>query len=89
VSSGLRSGGGIGDIMKVLDYNSPEQSKNDWFAKWTIEISFFLFINIISLNIVFGIIIDTFAELRDDETLRDKDRENCCFVCGFGKKDYE
>ncbi len=29
------------------------------------SLTFFLLINIISLNIIFGIIIDTFGELRD------------------------
>jgi hypothetical protein len=60
-----------------------------WAGKWVIEVSFFLLINIISLNIIFGIIIDTFADLRDQESERNKDMENSCFVCGFGKKDYE
>jgi Ion transport protein len=89
ISLGMRSGGGYGDIMEPLNINDTEGNLVGWYAKWIIELSFFVFLNIISLNIIFGIIIDTFAELRDDETARDKDRENICFVCGFVKKDYE
>jgi len=28
------------------------------------DLSFFIFVNVISLNIIFGIIIDTFGEMR-------------------------
>ena len=35
-----------------------------------VELLFFLFVNIICLNVMFGIIIDTFSELRDKQRLR-------------------
>jgi hypothetical protein len=70
ISWGLRMGGGIGDIMVSLDLYGENSQISNWVGKWIIEISFFMLINVISLNIIFGIIIDTFADLRDKESER-------------------
>jgi hypothetical protein len=59
---GVRIGGGIGESMRVLDHRTHDYAS----AKLILNLAFFIFINLISLNIVFGIIIDTFAELRDE-----------------------
>lgn len=37
------------------------------------------------MNIVFGIIIDTFAELRDKKSFIDNDRKNKCFICNIDR----
>lgn len=67
INLGLRNGGGIGDSLKFPDHN------NSNFALITlIEISFFILINIVMLNIIFGLIIDAFSELRDSETEKRK-----------------
>jgi len=43
----------------------------------------FYVINIISLKILFGIIIETFADLRDLKNREDEDRNNICFICNL------
>jgi len=48
-----------------------------------------MLINIVSMNIIFGIIIDTFAELRDAQNTRDEDRKNVCFICGYERDVFE
>jgi hypothetical protein len=58
VNMGLRNGGGIGDSMELYPYS------NKAMAKTVLDLLFFFLINVVSLNIVFGIIIDTFSELR-------------------------
>ena len=58
---GFRNGGGISDSMAV----DPTEEKGSFIVKFIFDLSFFVFINIISLNIIFGIIIDTFAAMRD------------------------
>ena len=65
VDLGLRNGGGIADVMKLLDFSSPS-----YFPKFVLNVSFFIFINIVSLNIVFGIITDTFDQLRKESVER-------------------
>ena len=40
---------------------------------------------IIMMNIVSGIIIDTFGLLRDQETEKEQDKKSNCFICGLYK----
>ena len=47
-----------------------ESSKYNFYGKMVFDLAFFLFVNIISLNVIFGIIIDTFSELRTKQRLR-------------------
>jgi hypothetical protein len=49
------------------------------------EVAFYLIALIVLLNMVFGIIIDRFAELRDIKRENDRQKRNTCFVCGFTK----
>jgi hypothetical protein len=61
---GLRNGGGIAESLTAINIRTK-------MAERTIfDITFFMLINVISLNIVFGIIIDTFSQLRDDQNYR-------------------
>jgi len=65
----LRAGGGIGDVLT----SPPMHSDIPFYSQRVLyDVSFFIIINIIWLNIIFGIIIDTFAELRDNKNLRGK-----------------
>jgi len=41
------------------------------------------------MNIIFGIIIDTFAELRDAQNTRDEDPKNVCFISGYERDVFE
>ena len=36
-------------------------------------------------NFILGIIIDTFAVLREEEEKKANDRENFCFICGYDR----
>lgn len=58
---GLILGGGMGDYTEPIHYNDTER----YAVSWVIDISFFLIVKIILYNILFGIIIDTFAQLRE------------------------
>jgi len=54
---GMRSGGGIGDILIQPHPDNVSQ----YIIRFFFDISFYLLIIIIWLNIIFGTIIDTFA----------------------------
>ena len=54
-------GGGIGEAIAIIP---PADEK--YHARVIFDLLFFVVVIIILLNIVFGIIIDTFAELRDE-----------------------
>ncbi len=46
------------------------EDSNDARARFFFDISFFIIVTTIGLNIVFGIIVDTFSELRDEKVRR-------------------
>ena len=50
-------GGGMGDVTKQVKYSDLSR----YIAKFFFDFTFFLIVIIIMLNILFGIIIDTFA----------------------------
>ncbi|ELT91344.1 hypothetical protein CAPTEDRAFT_224137 [Capitella teleta] len=53
------------------------------------HLSFFIFITTIGLNIIFGIIVDTFSELRDLKWTAERDMRDTCFICSRGSYDFE
>lgn len=77
LNSGTRSGGGVGDI---LDRYSIFDTRT--IFRIITDMSFFIIVVIVLLNIIFGIIIDTFAELRDQQNELMKDLHENCFICG-------
>lgn len=52
VNYGVRSGGGIGDVMGTANLY-PEQDQDYW-ARWAFDLTFFVLVIIILLNIIFG-----------------------------------
>lgn len=65
---GLRNGGGIAESMDSYRYG--QESK--FILKMIFDLAFFIIIKVIILNIVFGVIIDTFGELRMEFVDRSK-----------------
>merc|ERR1711934_643080 len=43
-------------------------------------------VNVIMLNILFGIIVDTFGQLRATKAESDKDISNICYICGLDRQ---
>lgn len=58
---GLRMGGGIGEFLSPISINQT----SEYYTRILFDMLFFVIITFTLLNIIFGIIIDTFAELRD------------------------
>ena len=52
------------------------------------DMGYFLLIIIMLLNIIFGIIIDTFADLRNIEEEKEKDKKEKCFICDQSAFDF-
>jgi len=84
VNVGMRAGGGVGDALE-----QPEWSNNLYWPRYINDISFFFLINIIGMNIFFGIIIDSFAEKRDEDNSNDEEITGQCFICGLSKSKFE
>lgn len=62
-NKGLTAGGGIGDGLKVVDYNTSGSNSRFW-SRYFFDLSWFILIQLLFIQIIFGIIVDTFSELR-------------------------
>lgn len=58
-SLGPRSSGGIGDMLLRPSYDNGNYTT--FFVRYIFDLSCFVLVNLIFMNILFGIIIDTFA----------------------------
>lgn len=61
------------------------EDKSEYYERFFFDFMFFIIVCVILMNIVFGIIIDTFAELRDKKSFIDNDRKNKCFICNIDR----
>ncbi|CAF3417250.1 unnamed protein product [Rotaria sp. Silwood1] len=50
---------------------------------------FFFIVIIITLNLIFGVIIDNFADLRTEKQRNDEILRNTCFICGLDRKSFD
>ena len=84
---GLRSGGGIGDAIGPQAYQVGEGGL--FLGRVIFDMSFFIIMIILLLNLIFGMIIDAFGDLRDQKTSNEEDHKNVCFICGIDRSDFE
>ena len=61
-------------------------SMSNWDPlKFFLDTIYYVFFALLFTNIVSGIIIDTFAELRDQREKIEDDKKNYCFICGIDR----
>ncbi|KAK2146559.1 hypothetical protein LSH36_600g01086 [Paralvinella palmiformis] len=79
----------IGDIFENLVSHKAENTFFKFGFLVIYHLSFFIFITTIGLNIIFGIIVDTFSELRDLKWTAERDMRDTCFICSRNSYDFE
>ncbi|XP_065165604.1 inositol 1,4,5-trisphosphate receptor isoform X4 [Atheta coriaria] len=84
LNQGLRNGGGIGDILRA-----PSSSEGLFVARVVYDLLFFFVVIIIVLNLIFGVIIDTFADLRSEKQQKELILKNTCFICGLNRSAFD
>ena len=60
-----------------------------YWGRYVFDLSFFIIVIILLLNLLFGIIIDAFADLRDERNMIEEDIREKCFICGLRRFDFE
>ena len=87
LNEGLRNGGGIGDVIQTPLYSET----TTWYYIGLIiyQLLFFITMITILLNLIFGMIIDAFGDLRDQRTANEEDEKNICFICGIPRGEFE
>ncbi|KAJ1398884.1 hypothetical protein B484DRAFT_339558, partial [Ochromonadaceae sp. CCMP2298] len=75
---GLRMGGGVGDLF------TPTVGR-----RWPLDVTFFFIVNVGMLNLIAGVIITTFGQLRENQARIDADTRGVCFICGIGRQVFD
>ena len=84
LNNGIRSGGGIGDTLSQL-----ELEDDHYWQRYAFDLTFYIVIIILLLNLIFGIIIDAFAAMRDQRSEIEKEVHEKCYICGLGAQEFE
>ncbi|EGD76540.1 type I inositol triphosphate receptor [Salpingoeca rosetta] len=84
LNQGLRNGGGVGDVLR-----RPSQHDGHYGPRVLYDLTFFFLMIVIVLNLILGIIIDTFADLRKEKQEKDDTRRNTCFICGLERQKFD
>ena len=85
VNYGLRDGGGIGE--RIRDIRLDLSTLN--VLRIFFIVSFFLVVNLLILQLVYCIIVDSFATLRGEKHSKEEQLRNTCFVCGLDRTSFE
>ncbi|KAM3134788.1 hypothetical protein pb186bvf_013113 [Paramecium bursaria] len=90
INKGFRDG--VGDATDEY-YNSvgltPDSDANLYWGIYFYEFTFFILFNILFTQIIFGVILDTFGELRDARQDLINEIQQKCFVCSLGRNDID
>uniref|UniRef100_A0A8D2MT85 Inositol 1,4,5-trisphosphate receptor n=1 Tax=Zonotrichia albicollis TaxID=44394 RepID=A0A8D2MT85_ZONAL len=84
LNHGLRNGGGVGDILR-----KPSKDESLFPARVVYDLLFFFIVIIIVLNLIFGVIIDTFADLRSEKQKKEEILKTTCFICGLERDKFD
>lgn len=82
IHNGIRGG---------LGFNFTNKSYNDqgYLIEMILEWLFYFSILLVMLNIINGIIVDTFEEMRVKEAEKYEFKRNCCYICSLNKSEFE
>uniref|UniRef100_A0A3Q3J9U7 Inositol 1,4,5-trisphosphate receptor n=1 Tax=Monopterus albus TaxID=43700 RepID=A0A3Q3J9U7_MONAL len=84
LNQGLRNGGGVGDVLR-----RPSKDEPLFAARVVYDLLFFFVVIIIVLNLIFGVIIDTFADLRSEKQRKEEILKTTCFICGLERDKFD
>lgn len=76
ITNGIRGGSGLGFPIKAF------ASENYW-SQFLVEWLFYFFIILIMLNVINGIIVDTFQSLREENSKKSSIKYDVCYVCSL------
>ncbi|XP_064398624.1 inositol 1,4,5-trisphosphate receptor type 2-like isoform X2 [Halichondria panicea] len=85
IKEGLRAGGGISDVLR-----KPSSQDRLYHLRTAFDLTFFFIVIVIIIqNLIFGVIIDTFAALRAEKDHKEEVLKNTCFICGLPRGAFE
>ena len=79
IDFGTRIDAGIGEYLQVPSYDPHTRVR--WYVKIIWEFFYFVVINYMITEAIFGIIVEGFAVLRERKEHMEEDMFNVCFIC--------
>ena len=86
---GVPAGGGVGEYLEEVNPGRNLTRTASWYSRGSFDFFFYIFVTVVILNIIFGIIIDTFGALRHEKEAIEFDRANVCLICSFTRLDFD
>ena len=86
IDAGIRARGGTGDMMIRVSY---ERNLKNYILRVFFDVTYFIICIIIMIDLVFGIILGTFAKMREQERIEVMDKINHCFICDETRSNLE
>ncbi|EAR93160.2 cation channel family protein (macronuclear) [Tetrahymena thermophila SB210] len=81
IKQGLKNGGGIAESLRSVDYD-----EHTFWSRYFFDLTFFIVINMLFIQMIFGIILDTFGELRDNRQELLALVTDTCYICGLSRR---
>merc|ERR1712216_205447 len=63
--------------------NSEQDTAAYYYLRWVYDLVYFVVIMLVLRNIIFGIILQSFAQLRDTQQKKGEEMANKCFICSI------
>jgi|LauGreDrversion4_2_1035121.scaffolds.fasta_scaffold244732_2 hypothetical protein len=83
LNNGLRA-------QTIGDFSNLKSIKDKYyFVHFIFQWLFFFVVILLLINIINGIIVDTFQELREENNKRLDDKENVCYICNLDRSAFE
>ncbi len=86
IINGFRWYPGIGKVLRI---DSAIKHESSYIHNYIYHFTFYLIIRVMMIKIIFGIILESFTELRDLKNNIDRDLKYRCFICNIEKDECE
>ena len=82
INSGIRGGAGMGFGIKKLD-------QKGFFIEFFLEMCNFILVSLVFMNMITGIIVDSFGSVREKKNEDNEIKENTCYICSLHREKFE
>ena len=79
---GMTAGAGTREVLAAGN-SKGFPGDGHYIGRIVFDLLFFVAIPIISMNLILGIIVDTFSQLRDEQIAKKEEYESKCFICSL------
>lgn len=83
---GVRSGGGIGDLLAPKSFS---RDSTLYWLRYVTDLIFFITVILLLLNMINGVIVSTFSQIREESNNKEEDISNKCFICNIDRMEFE